>query len=625
MDPEFDTFERVLQPSFIDMPKVNRDDVVETFWDNVSILRNRKEIFFIQASPGCGKTYALREIGRVSRTKEKSHYLCVGVSFNSETGLTKDELVFVGQNPLNAGAILSIPRIIYSLFVKDISYDAFSAALFEAFDVTYLISFMTTQVISLLKARRPQGFEIILLVDEISKIKSPDFIESARSYLCKLIVQPNYAYCVFSSLYFNIIVDTQTFETATGRKVFPLGPLHMFNLIDRISLFHRYFEKYRFKVVDRHGVRYSEEKYKKVLNLLIHNMAIYTAGHPRSLDAIISTLFRLLYNNKLKPIRLNSVMLEACIMINGSLKPDFIAVCESLIARTVNYHDIIPFSNPEITYDKAVAVGQLIGSNKKIENYVPFLTPMAYYNFITNHLSSENSFYSLMAKHLNNILNVQSFFTYEGFEHIAYTREALMSITRNYSQNSPETFRQLLRGLGLYSSNSDLFDVSLLSSTCFDITKFISATKYLSSSQSNIYVPENKRNKGYDFFIRFPTNDNRFLNIVFEMKYSDPFSTSPANLNKAMIDNKHNICKKLFGNSFIFVVFGWREINSKLKSSDLPSNTVVFDKNVLSQLYGPSFADFINIQMTDEPQVILDADIGQVEDVNNKNNSSVLF
>jgi Cu+-exporting ATPase len=39
-------------------------------------------------------------------------------------------------------------------------------------------------------------------------------------------------------------------------------------------------------------------------------------------------------------------------------------------------------------------------------------------------------------------------------------------------------------------------------------------------------------------------------------------------------------------------------------------DTVVFDKNVLSQLYGPSFADFINIQMTDEPQLILNADIG---------------
>ena len=59
-------------------------------------------------------------------------------------------------------------------------------------------------------------------------------------------------------------------------------------------------------------------------------------------------------------------------------------------------------------------------------------------------------------------------------------------------------------------------------------------------------------------------------------------------IHKAMIvDKKHNQCKELFGNSFIFVVFGWREISSTLLPSDLPSNTVVFDKNVLSQLYGP--------------------------------------
>jgi hypothetical protein len=286
-----------------------------------------------------------------------------------------------------------------------------------------------------------------------------------------------------------------------------------------------------------------------------------------------------------------------------------------LIARTVNYHDKIPFSDPEITYDEAFAEGLLIGSIKN-ECCVPFLTPMAYYNFICDNLFSNNALHSLMARHLNNILNLQSFFTYEGFEHIAYTREALMSITRNYSQNSPETFRQLLHSLGLYSTKCDLFNVSLMSSTCFHITKFTSATDYLSSSQSNIYVPENKRNEGFDFFIRFPTNDNGFLNIVFEMKYSDPTSASPANLNKAMIDKKHDQCKRIFGDEFIFVVFGWRELYSTLQASELPSNTVVFDKNALSQLYGPSFADLINIQLTDEPQLILGASIEQVVDIN---------
>jgi hypothetical protein len=89
-DPKFDTFERILQPSFIDMPKVDRDDVVETFWDNVNTFIDRKEIFFIQGSPGCGKTYALREIGRDSRTKGKSHYVCVGVSFSSLTSVTNN-------------------------------------------------------------------------------------------------------------------------------------------------------------------------------------------------------------------------------------------------------------------------------------------------------------------------------------------------------------------------------------------------------------------------------------------------------------------------------------------------------------------------------------------------------
>ncbi len=56
--------------------------------------------------------------------------------------------------------------------------------------------------------------------------------------------------------------------------------------------------------------------------------------------------------------------------------------------------------------------------------------------------------------------------------------------------------------------------------------------------------------------------------------------------------------------NFIFVVLGWREFISCFNAADLPANTVVFDKVKLGQLFGPSFADFIDIQLIDEPQVI---------------------
>ena len=83
MNPKFDTFERILFPSFMDMPKIYRDDAVDCFWKHASSLGNRKEIYFIQGSPGCGKTFTLRDIGHVPQQQEKySHYLCVGISFN---------------------------------------------------------------------------------------------------------------------------------------------------------------------------------------------------------------------------------------------------------------------------------------------------------------------------------------------------------------------------------------------------------------------------------------------------------------------------------------------------------------------------------------------------------------
>jgi hypothetical protein len=42
-------------------------------------------------------------------------------------------------------------------------------------------------------------------------------------------------------------------------------------------------------------------------------------------------------------------------------------------------------------------------------------------------------------------------------------------------------------------------------------------------------------NAGFDFLVRYPTADKSHLNILYEMKYSDPLSLYPANLNKAMI------------------------------------------------------------------------------------------
>ena len=167
MDPKFDTFERIIFPSFMDMPKVYRDDAVESFWNFTSPLGNRKEIFFIQGSPGCGKSYTLRDIGRVPQQQEKySHYLCVGISFNSVTEINDMEVRLAEQYPDYAGPIFAIPRLIFSLFVKDITWLSFFSAFSSAFSVYGMISIMNNDVIQLLKARKKNNnFEIILLAD----------------------------------------------------------------------------------------------------------------------------------------------------------------------------------------------------------------------------------------------------------------------------------------------------------------------------------------------------------------------------------------------------------------------------------------------------------------------------
>ena len=198
------------------------------------------------------------------------------------------------------------------------------------------------------------------------------------------------------------------------------------------------------------------------------------------------------------------------------------------------------------------------------QNYVPFLSPMAYSNYIKDYLHSEDPFSALLAKNLHHIISVQSFFSSQGFEMIAYTREVLMSVIRNKFESSPETVKSLLRGFGLYSLQNELLNIPLESSTCFDIHKFLQVGDHAFCNKPNIYVPESSKNPGFDYFIRFPTADKSYLNVVYEMKYSDPTSIKPANLNKSMILDKHNKCKEIFGDKFVFIVFGWRETTTSL-------------------------------------------------------------
>ncbi len=69
LNSNFDTFERILEPSFIDMPRQGLDDVIDRVWMDICCEGNRKPIHFVQGSFGLGKTYALRELARPSQSQ----------------------------------------------------------------------------------------------------------------------------------------------------------------------------------------------------------------------------------------------------------------------------------------------------------------------------------------------------------------------------------------------------------------------------------------------------------------------------------------------------------------------------------------------------------------------------
>ncbi len=131
------------------------------------------------------------------------------------------------------------------------------------------------------------------------------------------------------------------------------------------------------------------------------------------------------------------------------------------------------------------------------------------------------------------------------------------------------------------------------------------------SSECGVFVPQMANNPGFDFLVRYATADNKRMNILYAMKFSDPTSKSPETLSKQMIDDNYMLCRNNFGDDFILVVLGWRECDSTVKAADLPPNTVVFDKAAMKQLYGPSLANFLDIQLTDEPLLVADLSLKQ--------------
>ena len=603
MDPAFDTFERMLFPSFIDMPKVSKvESIVENFWSSApvanTIVIDRKPIYFVQASPGCGKTYTLREIGRFCRKQDGygSRFVCIGISFNSLTPVFDIELNTAVSNPDTVSYLFSIPRIIFSLFVKGIEWSTFIERFHSSFSPTRIYSLFLKDARELISARyNNSDLGCYLLADEISKLRNDDYILKTRRFLCDI-----FTYCVFSSLYFQFIDDTQRFETSSGRSLIPLGRLGMFDMQDRIMLFQHYFNEYGFDIVDSSGTEYSMKQHGLVLHCLFNNLAVYTAGHPRTIDAIVLAMFTLLAKGRY--LRLQEIFDDACLRMKNSLSPTFETIVAALLFDTVSYGDTIP--GTDITYDKAVAEGKLIGSDRSSASYVPFLSPMGLANWRDNNLDTRNLLYRRFALHLDNMLRIQSIFSSKSFEIVAYTREALMSIVRYNSSTPPQSFREILLRRGQYSIASHLFDITLRSSSELEVSKFASIQDIVNTAMPGIFVPESSNNPGFDFLIRYSTTEGQPLNILYEIKYSDPTSKCPAKITKAAIGSKHSICKKLFGDKFIFVVLGWREFVSTVDAADLPENTVVFDRKELGHLFGPSISNFIDIQRIEEPQLI---------------------
>jgi hypothetical protein len=453
--------------------------------------------------------------------------------------------------------------------------------------------------------------------------KDRDMAEKLRSLICSFCdydAENLFNFPIFTSLGMTFIEKAQRHETRSGRPIYSLGRLSMLSVADTKRLLLFFMTKNNIKLSGDH----SEQCAPSTINRTAEVLHSVTGGHPRSIDHFFRALARISSRS-----RSFKELLEDCIEAVAFIPTNEWCIQAAVVGTSVSFEDVVPNSN--FTFNEAIERGDLIGSNAFTDTYRPFVSEMMILKYLLEKVRSGTSNDKLRV--LGSIIDIRRNFAAAVFEQIIFLRERLLSLYRNNDSQSI-TQHNIIQSVKKIFSNGiqsfantiskrdDAFILEVDRSHELKIMYFQDVPELVSfTTDCGIFVPIKAQNPSFDFVIRYPVvNSNHamqlsragglgselaqekdsqeFLEVFYQIKYSSSESTSPAKLNIKNIAECREHCKAIacYPNRFVFVMFGWRESYNNVIPSNLPENTVVYDKAHVSNEVGPTFSSFINSQ-----------------------------
>jgi hypothetical protein len=564
----------------------------------------------IHGSAGCGKTYLLREIALKKPEdivgRDVSNIKFIPISFNTKTSIIDDEMRLGTNLPeFTCGQFFGIPRIIHSAFLRNsISFKVFMVDFLMKFSVDYICSSkMMKEFDILLKSKFP-GKKIVLLIDELSKL---DAIENShkwptseyvRNFYCTLMDgdAPMVSQCVFSSLSFLKLGEIEVLNTTSDRLVKNIGKLDMFSLKESKEIIQDFFRENGIEVVMSNDGKVPRTEKDQKFDEAVNRIYILSGGHPRTLDTLLQSILTF-DKNKTSITTRNPAISDLLSYIiskefrdsNKTSNSNFECVRCIFNAKAVRYEQNVP--GLTITFDQAIKLGQLIGSND-YNDYVPYLPIINLWCWAKDNLNND---YKDVSFEIIRMMEVGVHFNPLLFEEFCYRRELVLSFFRQTQEEYKSiTLDKLFRN-GLKPITTMRSDIFLTEVNAFSPLKLINYKELsgLSNIKCGLLVPVNRQNRGFDYIIRYPVvSVDEYIDVYFQIKYSDENSTTK--INDDTIRNYYRDCEIVSKNKpFVFVMFGWREKTNCLYA---PDNCVILDRTSLATEFGSTLAQFTSVQ-----------------------------
>jgi hypothetical protein len=442
--------------------------------------------------------------------------------------------------------------------------------------------------------------KLVLLFDEITKIdvctkyqRSSDtdpLSEQVRAYTCRKADDNKlFSLCLMSVLNIQVVDLAIKIETQSGRLCTSVGQLTLLKEDQCNRLFEIIFPKLELTRVA------GGKTWPVTKEIILRDLFYLTGGHPRTVDLFLTQLYK-----SISPVTLHHCIVEIINRNPSFNEPKWDVMQAVLLANDVTAKDFLPGSSRR--YEIAIANGELIGSlTSSATTWKPQIAEIFIHKWALQNKSSKDERKREIAIALDKILNIRFNFTPVSLEEVLLVREYILSrlyssssLKKDYSRISMRKFYPLAR------SNKIDRAIDILINAAKPLLYVNSASDdSLPSLQYNcLFKPTNPINAGYDFRIRFSIagHSKRFIDVFYQVKYSE--ADSSTSLNSEELLNNFSKCKNNIhplADGFVVVFMTWRPGGQDF---NIPSGSLLLHKQILKDILGPNFSNFIETLTT---------------------------